>query len=189
MSAHPNPRAWVYSTTANYHLCSSRELFTTYDPIEALPLQSHFGPVNLDAKGIGSVELEIQKSNGTRAVLKLTDVLYVPEATVNLVSTSGLAKDGGVRFEFHTGKALGADGSEFAWFPHDSLWCLKLADGDDRLYPSSVRDEDKGALALSARVQSQPVKKPKMSKYQFIKQGWGSRPNFQYSYGLKSMRP
>ncbi|PGH10792.1 hypothetical protein AJ79_05265 [Helicocarpus griseus UAMH5409] len=23
------------------------------------------------------------------------------------------------------------------------------------------------------------------SNYQFVKQGWGSRPNFQYSFGLK----
>ncbi|KZV91721.1 hypothetical protein EXIGLDRAFT_719112 [Exidia glandulosa HHB12029] len=27
--------------------------------------------------------------------------------------------------------------------------------------------------------------KPRPTKYSVIKDGWGSRPNFQYSYGLK----
>ncbi|KAJ9641040.1 hypothetical protein H2199_005708 [Coniosporium tulheliwenetii] len=167
MSAQPNPRAWVWTNNGNFHLCHDRDLFKTYDVIEPLPLLSLIGAGEILAKGIGSVDLDVQKSNGSRGVLNLTN--------------------GGVTgFTFPPGKATADDGQEVAWFPLDSgLWCLKLADGDDRLFPSSLREQDKPALAISTFAKSEPVRKLKMSKYQFLKEGWGSRENFQHSYGLK----
>jgi len=187
MSAQPNSRAWVWTNNGNFHLCHDRDLFKTYDAIEPLPLVGLVGGGEILAKGIGSVDLDIQKSNGSKGVLKLTNVLYVPGALVNLIPMSALYADGVSRFAMSSGKATAENGREVAWFPLDTLWCLKLADGDDRLFPCSLREQDRPVLMVSTFAESQPVKKPKMSKYRFIKDGWGSRGNFQYSYGLRSM--
>ncbi|KAL1983204.1 hypothetical protein VTN96DRAFT_378 [Rasamsonia emersonii] len=48
----------------------------------------------------------------------------------------------------------------------------------DKKTGGAAKDSQSSANTASAT-------KPK-SKYQFIKENWGNRPNFQFSYGLKT---
>jgi len=77
---------WVLDSGATGHMCCSRDAF---ESLKRLPTDKKIfmgDGSDVSAHGVGTVRLNPE--------VVLTDVLYVPEFTVNLCSVSKLAKDG-----------------------------------------------------------------------------------------------
>ncbi|KAI1410087.1 hypothetical protein F5Y13DRAFT_192568 [Hypoxylon sp. FL1857] len=79
---------WIFSISSNAHCCADREWFSEYTPFhsEATDYLSN----ELRVIGIGTIELSVKRAPNmvgkrSHAVLRLTDVLHVPDAAVNIV--------------------------------------------------------------------------------------------------------
>ncbi|OMO62209.1 Zinc finger, CCHC-type [Corchorus capsularis] len=84
-----NPKEWWIDTGATRHVCTDKNMFTTFTPIEGEKL--YMGNSTSSAiEGQGKVQLKMTSGK----VVTLTDVFYVPEIRKNLVSGSLLNKHG-----------------------------------------------------------------------------------------------
>ena len=83
---------WVADTGATSHITNRRDTFTTYKRIPDVPIA---GVGELKARVIGRGTVNIQsKYNGKIYILKLLDVLHVPENRNNLLSLGHWETDG-----------------------------------------------------------------------------------------------
>ncbi|KAL0418531.1 UNVERIFIED_CONTAM: Retrovirus-related Pol polyprotein from transposon TNT 1-94 [Sesamum radiatum] len=93
-----NPREWWIDTGATRHICSDKEMFSTYTPINGRKLfMGNSATSNI--VGIGNVVLKMTSGKE----LTLIDVLHVPDIRKNLVSGSLLVKSG-FRLVFESNK-------------------------------------------------------------------------------------
>ncbi|KAI1098257.1 hypothetical protein F4804DRAFT_338386 [Jackrogersella minutella] len=79
---------WVLSNNSNAHCCADIGWFSEYTPFDTN--YTDLIGSKLLAKGVGTVELSVKRSlhiSGERAhsILRLTEVLYVPNAPANIV--------------------------------------------------------------------------------------------------------
>jgi hypothetical protein len=86
---------WILDSGASVHICCNRELFTS---ISASSTSIAWGSYSskIQASGVGTVSMFMKS---TKKSVLLTNVLYVPELKVNLLSL-GLIADKGVYFTF-----------------------------------------------------------------------------------------
>ncbi|KAL0368431.1 UNVERIFIED_CONTAM: Retrovirus-related Pol polyprotein from transposon TNT 1-94 [Sesamum calycinum] len=93
-----NPREWWIDTGATRHICSDKEMFSTYTPINGRKLfMGNSATSNI--VGIGNVVLKMTSGKE----LTVIDVLHVPDIRKNLVSGSLLVKSG-FRLVFESNK-------------------------------------------------------------------------------------
>ena len=85
---------WIVDSGATCHMCHDRELFTELshlkDPLEVVLGDGH----ELTAAGKGNVMLDMKLPNGKIKTCKLSDVLYVPKLSYNLLSVARAAQRG-----------------------------------------------------------------------------------------------
>ncbi|KAL0333939.1 UNVERIFIED_CONTAM: Retrovirus-related Pol polyprotein from transposon TNT 1-94 [Sesamum angustifolium] len=102
-----NPRKWWIDTGATRHICSDKEMFSTYTPINGRKLfMGNSATSNI--VGIGNVVLKMTSGKE----LTLIDVLHVPDIRKNLVSGSLLVKSG-FRLVFESNKFVLTKNSHF----------------------------------------------------------------------------
>ncbi|KAL0342471.1 UNVERIFIED_CONTAM: Retrovirus-related Pol polyprotein from transposon TNT 1-94 [Sesamum calycinum] len=102
-----NPREWWIDTGATRHICSDKEMFSTYTPINGRKLfMGNSATSNI--VGIGNVVLKMTSGKE----LTLIDVLHVPDIRKNLVSGSLLVKSG-FRLVFESNKFVLTKNSHF----------------------------------------------------------------------------
>ena len=90
---------WIVDSGATSHMCNDESLFSEIKPLlKSQAVQVGDGH-SVEAKGEGTVELKITLSTGV-SCCKLSNVLYVPDLSYNLLSVSKAAKSGKV-IEFH----------------------------------------------------------------------------------------
>ena len=85
-----NPKEWWIDTGATRHVCSDRNMFTSFDPIDSREKLFMGNSATSDIRGQGKVILKMTSGKS----LTLNNVLYVPEIRKNLVSGSLLNKHG-----------------------------------------------------------------------------------------------
>ena len=96
-----NPKEWWIDTGATRHVCSDRNMFTSFDPIDSREKLVMGNSATSDIRGQGKVILKMTSGKS----LTLNNVLYVPEIHKNLVSGSLLNKHG-FRMVFESDKVL-----------------------------------------------------------------------------------
>ncbi|KAL0414013.1 UNVERIFIED_CONTAM: Retrovirus-related Pol polyprotein from transposon TNT 1-94 [Sesamum radiatum] len=102
-----NPREWWIDTGATRHICSDKEMFSTYTPINGRKLfMGNSATSNI--VGLGKVVLKMTSGKE----LTLIDVLHVPDIRKNLVSGSLLVKSG-FRLVFESNKFILTKNSHF----------------------------------------------------------------------------
>ncbi|KAL0431973.1 UNVERIFIED_CONTAM: Retrovirus-related Pol polyprotein from transposon TNT 1-94 [Sesamum radiatum] len=101
-----NPREWWIDTGATRHICSDKEMFSTYTPINGRKL--FMGNSATSNIGLGKVVLKMTSGKE----LTLIDVLHVPDIRKNLVSGSLLVKSG-FRLVFESNKFILTKNSHF----------------------------------------------------------------------------
>ncbi|KAL0293444.1 UNVERIFIED_CONTAM: hypothetical protein Sangu_2523800 [Sesamum angustifolium] len=93
-----NPREWWIDTDATRHICSDKEMFSTYTPINGRKL---FMGNSATSNIVGLVNVVLKMTSGKE--LTLIDVLHVPDIHKNLVFGSQLVKSG-FRLVFESNK-------------------------------------------------------------------------------------
>ena len=76
---------------ATHHICSQLNLFTSMRPANSIGVTGVAG--SKPASGIGTVEFILKDDNNVKHNIKIDDVIYLPESTKNLISTSRWALD------------------------------------------------------------------------------------------------
>ena len=85
---------WIIDTACSRHITHSREHFVSYTPITQSPtVVRGLAGASVSPIGIGTVKIRCKIKGKTRAV-KLTNVYYVPDGGVNLISVDQLFKVG-----------------------------------------------------------------------------------------------
>ncbi|KAI0138649.1 hypothetical protein F4776DRAFT_619328 [Hypoxylon sp. NC0597] len=79
---------WVLSITSDAHCCADMGWFSEYTPFPS-EVTNYFD-TKVQVIGIGTVELPVKKSpkksgNNSHGTLRLTDVLHIPDAEVNII--------------------------------------------------------------------------------------------------------
>ena len=85
---------WLYDTGVSDHITNDLSQFDMYKECGGLPImKTANGPVR--PLGVGTVTLDCPRSNGTINMLKLFDVVYMPQSPLNLLSGLRLMARGG----------------------------------------------------------------------------------------------
>ncbi|KAI4089981.1 MAG: hypothetical protein LQ339_008467 [Xanthoria mediterranea] len=116
---------WLYSDFSNVHVATHRDWFTSYTPFDTELRMGPGPPVQII--GIGCVELPTESyssSTGTpcQAILRLRNVLHVPQPSYNLIGGSTL--DGYHYYLFHEGPV-----PTTGWIKSPSGTCVGFLDG------------------------------------------------------------
>lgn len=82
-----------HDSGANRHIFFAREHFDNYRTIKPLTVKGFGSSLSIDAVGVGDVHLRAD-CNGRTSWVKLSDVLHVPSARLNLVSQGCLERRG-----------------------------------------------------------------------------------------------
>lgn len=96
-----NPKEWWIDTGATRHVCSDKELYTTFEVVENGEKLFMGNSATSEIKGQGKVVLKMTLGKE----LTLNNVLYVPKISKNLVSRSLLNKHG-FRIVFESDKVI-----------------------------------------------------------------------------------
>ena len=90
-----NPMEWFYDTGATRHICSNRDLFTTYKKSESEEKLFMGNDSTSKVEGVGKVLMRMTSGKD----LTLNNVLHVPDIRKNLISGTLLSKHGfGINF-------------------------------------------------------------------------------------------
>lgn len=80
-----------HDSGASHHIFSDRSIFENYRAIDALPVKGFGSTLTTSAIGIGDMYIK-STCQGRSYVLKLSNVLHVPTARLNLVSQGRLER-------------------------------------------------------------------------------------------------
>lgn len=132
---------WIVDSGASAPMCSQREWFVTYAPLEA-PKRVWLGDERfILATGIGSVALRLKREDGHETAV-FPDVYHVPDLNGNLLFVSYFARKGySVSFKQDGCSILDGSGKKLAsafereglYILHPSLTCLRHARTSRRL--------------------------------------------------------
>ena len=81
---------WQIDSGATHHCCVERNAFSTFRPTKTIVTMAN--GKKLQASGIGTIQLKVIDSAGKHTSLTLSDVLFVPELTNNVLSSNQLIK-------------------------------------------------------------------------------------------------
>ncbi|KAF9871986.1 hypothetical protein CkaCkLH20_10618 [Colletotrichum karsti] len=203
---------WVWSNTSNATACNDREWFDEYEPFES-HTGTHFGP-GPRVLGVGTVNLPVITSPDAtgpkrHGILKLTNVIHVPDAVCNIISSHDFIEsmpDGcgftlGMGAPGTQGSVLGPDGESIAYFKGDHrLFALALSEPpvgpvtgpsrfrDDTHYAVNVEWPDSEFARFQAHM-AQRRQDPTKQRYsaeekQWLKTHFGGEYHFLRVYGL-----
>ncbi|PHT38854.1 Enoyl-[acyl-carrier-protein] reductase [NADH], chloroplastic [Capsicum baccatum] len=85
-----NPREWWMDSGSTHHVCTNKELFSSFAPAQAEKMLYMANSATAKVEGTGKICLKMN----SRKVLTLNNVLYVPELRQNLISVSLLDNNG-----------------------------------------------------------------------------------------------
>jgi hypothetical protein len=129
---------WLLDSGASNHCCYSKEAFQS--------MKQHTSIIKVgDARelkvmGIGSVQLKIQSECGFVNII-ISDVLFVPELSVNLISIGKLAKKGyKILFEKEVCNILLENkiiAKGKCWHDNENLYELKVVKESNRMYAAN----------------------------------------------------
>ncbi|KAL0283992.1 UNVERIFIED_CONTAM: Retrovirus-related Pol polyprotein from transposon TNT 1-94 [Sesamum angustifolium] len=115
-----NPREWWIDTGATRHICSDKEMFSTYTPINGRKLfMGNSATSNIVGIGNGVLKMTSGKE------FTLIDVLHVPDIRNNLLSGSLLVKSG-FRLVFESNKFVLTKNSHFIGKGYVEKWLFKM---------------------------------------------------------------
>ena len=118
-----NPKEWWIDTGATRHVCSDKEMFSTYEPIETGEKVYMGNSTTSKIKGQGKLVLKMT----SRKELSLTNESYVPKIFKNLVSSS-LLNSHGFRLEFELDKFVLSKSGMYVrkGYMSDDMWKLNV---------------------------------------------------------------
>ncbi|KAI1178855.1 hypothetical protein F4777DRAFT_593523 [Nemania sp. FL0916] len=85
---------WVWNPKSDAHVCHDRECFKAYTPFESeVSCMFWEGYQTFAVAGVGTVEMPIKNlhqnsNNDSRTILRITDVLHVPELPYNVIAST-----------------------------------------------------------------------------------------------------
>ena len=98
-----NSNAWIVDSGASCHMCHNKGMFTNFTNLKK-EIEVALGDGRLmKATGIGVILLKMRINGNTTEICKLSDVLYVPDLTINLLSVSKVVNAGNVTLFTETG--------------------------------------------------------------------------------------
>ena len=108
-SGYDKSTQWILDSASTIHVCTNRDLFTTFVDGAAAPVQS--GSLEcVQAGGKGTVRVIANIGNGETHTLILNDVFYVPTYAANLISLNRVAKSANI--VIHAGGLTATSGSD-----------------------------------------------------------------------------
>ena len=118
-----NPKEWWIDTDATHHVCSNKKMFSTFEPIETREKVFMRNSATSDIKGQGKVVLKMTSIRE----LTLTNVLYLPEISKNLVSGS-LSNSHGFQLVFESNKFVLSKGGMYVGkgYMSGGMWKLNV---------------------------------------------------------------
>ena len=91
MSFGSEPTEFGTDNCATHHICSRLDLFTSMKSASTVGVTGVVGSIM--ASGIGTIQFTLLDSHNKRHVIKIDNVIYLPESAKNLISTSQWASD------------------------------------------------------------------------------------------------
>ena len=86
MTTSAGTESWIIDSGATSHMCNDKSQFTKLKPISKSLQVTLADGHKVEATAIGTVSLELLLPNATTKVITLTDVLYMPRLSCNLLS-------------------------------------------------------------------------------------------------------
>ena len=127
--------AWIWDSANSRHICHDRMFFTTLGPFQnQSPIQRLAG--TMISQSIGQVDFRCSNGDGGSEILCSKDVLYIPEADVNLSSQGQIHRE-----RLHplsiidNGICIGNKGM-FARLVENNLYILDIAGPSGFAFPS-----------------------------------------------------
>ena len=116
---------WALDTGCTQHLSHWRQDFINMKPYTGSAIQG-IGGTTIQPKGVGTVKLGCN-IRGRRVIMLLSDTLFCPTASINLISVSQLMPKRGVNITFHaTSAKIQTPGRTFLANMHRGLYILNL---------------------------------------------------------------
>jgi transposase InsO family protein len=84
--------AWIFDSGATHHMCNNKELFEMLSPLNQTARVANNS--SLAIRGKGTVKFDWESTTGTLREISLSNVLYAPELTSNLLAYEALAQKG-----------------------------------------------------------------------------------------------
>lgn len=129
LSAGPKDTTLVYSDfVANRHIVFDRSLFTEYTPVDDIIIKGFDSTFTSKAAGVGTVEY-IDTSGKGKPIVRLSDVLHIPLARLNIWSCGELEDQGVSHHTDGRGNisfALGAQTIATGKMGHNRLYRMHL---------------------------------------------------------------
>lgn len=82
---------FVYDTASNCHVCNDRSRFVEYEHHDGIVF---VGNTENKIIGLGMINMEVTKKDGSKRKWKLTNVLHVPGFHTNVISSKKIRKNG-----------------------------------------------------------------------------------------------
>lgn len=114
---------WIFSNNANVHVANNRDWFTSFTEFKSKLADGQ------DVLGVGNVELEVKthlsrKGSSSHRTLVLTDVLFVPSCTCNILGGPILKEFNVVTGNSGSGLKNRTTGGSMGLFDLCKLWKL-----------------------------------------------------------------
>lgn len=90
--------SWIIDSGATSHMTNNRSIFTSFKSFEPIAIKSALAGSNLKAIGSGTVDFDVTY-NGLRTNITLSDVLYCPNLSANLLCLHKVVNTG-TRIDF-----------------------------------------------------------------------------------------
>ena len=112
---------WVVDTGATHHLCWNRNAFQDYTETDIRAISGISGSTNV--AGLGTVPLQCRLEDGSAVNIVLKNVLHVPNALYNLLSTN-VTQEAGIHFRTQDSNLYVPGGPILGWAPLKN--CLQM---------------------------------------------------------------
>ncbi len=131
--------AWIWDSSNSRHICHNRMFFTTFSPLQnQSPIQGLAGTII--PQGIGQVDLRCSNGTGGFKILQLKNVIYLPEAVVNLISQGQIHLEGLHRLSIIDNEICIGNKGMFAQLIENNHYIMDIAGPSGFAFPSINED-------------------------------------------------
>ncbi len=94
ISSEKGLNSWIVDSGATCHMCNDKEMFVEFNNLEPSQEVTLGDGYSVEATGCGTVRLKMQLTDDKTKECKMSDVLYVPQLSYNLLSVSKATQSG-----------------------------------------------------------------------------------------------
>ncbi len=94
ISSEKGLNSWIVDSGATCHICNDKEMFVEFNNLEPSQEVTLGDGYSVEATGCGTVRLKMQLTDDKTKECKMSDVLYVPQLSYNLLSMSKATESG-----------------------------------------------------------------------------------------------